>query len=124
MSTGMSWPIYSMQLIPKSSSDQTLFQSVTSPKALGRAFSFNRFFRPVKGSGQSLRNGQTPLANHSISASSALAEQNAQDWKLRMEGQLFETGKKLDVTPFAELREYIRQELSSLKSTEASYEQQ
>lgn len=55
---------------------------------------------------------------------SALAEQNEQDWKLRMEGQLFETGKKLDVTPFAELREYIRQELSSLKSTEASYEQQ
>ena len=41
-----------------------------------------------------------------------------------MEGQLFETGKKLDVTPFAELRDYIRQELSSLKSTEASYEQQ
>ena len=55
---------------------------------------------------------------------SALAEQNEQDWKLRMEGQLFETGKKLDVTPFAELREYIRQELSSLKRTEASYEPQ
>ena len=70
MSTGMSWPIYSMQLIPKSSSDQTLFRSVTSPKALGRVFPSNLFFRLVKGSGQSLRNGQTPLANHSISASS------------------------------------------------------
>ena len=53
----------------------------------------------------------------------ALAEQNEQDWKLRMEGQLFETGKKLNVTPFAELRDYIRQELSTLKSMEAPNEQ-
>ena len=50
---------------------------------------------------------------------SALAEQNEQDWKLRMQGQLFETGKKLDVTPFAELKSYIRQELSAINSLEA-----
>ena len=55
---------------------------------------------------------------------SALADQSEHDWKLRMEGQLFETGKKIDVTPFAELKAFIRQELSPLREAEANHEQQ
>ena len=53
----------------------------------------------------------------------ALAEQNENDWMLRMEGQLFETGKRLNVTPFAELRDFIRQELSQIAFREDVYEQ-
>ena len=62
-----------------------------------------------------------PYYIHELSLS-ALAEQNEQEWKLRMEGQLFETGKKISVTPFAELRSYIRQELSTINTTEAAHE--
>ncbi|MBR6951375.1 MAG: recombinase family protein [Oscillospiraceae bacterium] len=62
-----------------------------------------------------------PFYAHEMSLS-ALAEQDEQDWKLRMQGQLFETGKKLDVTPFQELRSYIRQELSGMSNMEARYE--
>ena len=40
-----------------------------------------------------------------------------------MEGQLFETGKRINVTPFAELKEYIRQELSAITITEEANEQ-
>ena len=43
-----------------------------------------------------------------------LERQSESDWKLRMEGQLFETGRKLSVTSFDELRRYIRQELSGI----------
>jgi len=53
----------------------------------------------------------------------ALAEQNENDWMLRMEGQLFETGKRINVTPFAELRDFIRQELSQIAFREDVYEQ-
>ncbi len=55
---------------------------------------------------------------------SALEEQKEQDWKLRMQGQLFETGKKIDVTPFAELKKFIREELSAIADTEAINGQQ
>ena len=61
-----------------------------------------------------------PFYIHELSLS-ALAEQSEQDWKLRMEGQLFETGKKINVTPFAELRDYIRQELSSITILETEH---
>jgi len=44
----------------------------------------------------------------------ALENQNENDWKLRMVGQLYETGKKLNVTAFEELRRYIRTELSGV----------
>lgn len=64
-----------------------------------------------------------PFYIHELSLS-ALAEQNEQDWKLRMEGQLFETGKKISVTPFAELKNYIRRELSTINGMEAAHEQQ
>ena len=39
-----------------------------------------------------------------------------------MEGQLIETGKKLNITPFNELRAYIRKELSSLFTSEENHE--
>lgn len=50
----------------------------------------------------------------------ALDSQSETDWKLRLEGQLFETGKKLNVTSFEELRRYIRQELSGVTLKEGT----
>jgi len=50
----------------------------------------------------------------------ALDSQSEHDWKLRIEGQLFETGKRLNVTSFEELRRYIRQELAGVTLQEAS----
>ena len=44
----------------------------------------------------------------------ALESQSEQDWKLRLEGRLFETGRKINVTGFDELRSYIKAELSGL----------
>ena len=49
-----------------------------------------------------------------------LAEQSETEWKLRLEGQLFETGKKLNVTGFEELRLYITKELSTIQTQEES----
>lgn len=43
---------------------------------------------------------------------SSLENQSEEDWKIRIEGQLFETGEKLRVTGFDELRSYITAELS------------
>lgn len=43
----------------------------------------------------------------------ALESQSEADWMLRLEGQLFETGKRPNVTPFEELRQYIKQELQA-----------
>lgn len=40
-------------------------------------------------------------------ATSSLESQSEEDWKIRIEGQLFETGEKLRVTGFEELRSYI-----------------
>ena len=53
---------------------------------------------------------------------SALEAQSEQDWKLRLEGQLFETGKKLNVTGFDELRTYIKQSLSTIAKEETTNE--
>ena len=47
-----------------------------------------------------------------------LEKQSESDWKLHLEGRLFETGKHLNVTGFNELRNYIRQELSDITDTE------
>lgn len=49
-----------------------------------------------------------------------LETQSETDWKLHLEGQLVETGKKLNVTSFEELREYIKQELKDIKLQEES----
>lgn len=51
-----------------------------------------------------------------------LEKQSEKDWKIRMEGQLFETGKRLSVTGFDELRQYIRRELCDIINEENTYE--
>lgn len=43
---------------------------------------------------------------------SSVDTQSEEDWKIRMEGQLFECGDKLCVTGYEELKSYITQELS------------
>lgn len=42
---------------------------------------------------------------------STLASMTKSDWELRLQGQLYETGKKLNVTGYDELRQYIKDEL-------------
>lgn len=42
----------------------------------------------------------------------ALAAQSEADWQIRMEGQLVETGRKINVTAFEELKQFINQELN------------
>lgn len=44
----------------------------------------------------------------------SLDSQTRTDWELRMVGQLFETGKKLNVTGFDDLRAYITTELGTM----------
>ena len=41
-----------------------------------------------------------------------IRDRSEEDWKIRIEGQLYETGQKLHVTGFEELRDYIRQEFN------------
>jgi len=47
-----------------------------------------------------------------------LAKQSEADWKLRLEGQLIDTGSRINVTSFEELREYITQELKGINPQE------
>lgn len=47
-----------------------------------------------------------------------LDKQNEEEWKLRLQGRLYETSEKLHVTSFEELREYIYKELSQDISAE------
>ena len=42
----------------------------------------------------------------------ALQNQSEKEWKLRLQGQLFETGKELNVTPFEILKSYINEQLN------------
>lgn len=51
----------------------------------------------------------------------ALEAQSEEDWKLRLEGRCFEIGKQLDVTPFSELRSYIKQELKDINIQEVTH---
>lgn len=44
----------------------------------------------------------------------ALVSQNEQDWHLRLQGQLYETGKRINVTGFDVLKNYIHNELSGI----------
>lgn len=44
--------------------------------------------------------------------------QSEEEWKIRVEGQLYETDRQLRVTGFDELRQYIRMELSGQSSRE------
>jgi DNA invertase Pin-like site-specific DNA recombinase len=52
----------------------------------------------------------------------AIESQSEDDWKIRIEGQLFRTGQKFDVTGFEELKAYIKQELDGIELQEARYE--
>ncbi len=49
---------------------------------------------------------------------STLKDQSEEDWMMRLQGRLFETGKKLNVTGFDELKEYITQELKGIDMEE------
>jgi hypothetical protein len=51
-----------------------------------------------------------------------IENQSENDWKLRLEGQLFKTGKKIAVTGFEELKQYIKHELSGVTPQEAGHE--
>ncbi len=48
----------------------------------------------------------------------ALATQSETDWQIRMEGQLYETSRKINVTRFDDLKQYINQELSGISPSE------
>ncbi|NLO69667.1 MAG: recombinase family protein [Porphyromonadaceae bacterium] len=52
----------------------------------------------------------------------ALESQSEDDWKLRLEGQLFRTGKKVVVTEFDDLKQYIKQALNRVTPQEAYHE--
>ena len=45
---------------------------------------------------------------------STLAKQSENEWEIRMAGQLFETGKRLNVTSFDEISKYIKSELGGV----------
>ena len=49
--------------------------------------------------------------------------QSESDWKIRMEGELFETGKVLNITPYEELQEFVTKELEKNFNQESTYEQ-
>ena len=51
---------------------------------------------------------------------SVLEQQSEEDWKLRLEGRLIETGQQFNVTSFEELKQYINQELSKVHQEEAT----
>lgn len=52
-----------------------------------------------------------------------LNSQSESDWKLRLEGQLTDTGNKINVTDFDELRTYIKQELGEFFTQEVCYDE-
>lgn len=82
--------------------------------------------RPVAYSGERLtaipeqwsRSFGKPYYLHELPLS-ALDSLSRSDWSLMLEGQLFQTGRKLNVTGFDKLRSFIRQELSPVAGTEA-----
>ncbi len=51
-------------------------------------------------------------------ASSSLELQSEEAWKLWLEGQLFETGEKLQVTSFEEMQQFIAEQLAPLNHQE------
>lgn len=50
----------------------------------------------------------------------ALDTQNERDWEIRLEGRLYEAGKRVKVTCFEELRAFIKQELSGVSLQEVT----
>ena len=51
-----------------------------------------------------------------------IENQKEEDWMLRLQGQLYETGNKLNVTSFEELKEFIDQELQGITIEEGEDE--
>lgn len=51
-----------------------------------------------------------------------LENQSEDDWQLRIQGQLFETGKKINVTGYDELKSYIQKELRGVTIKEVQNE--
>ena len=49
--------------------------------------------------------------------------QSEADWKIRMDGELFETGRVLNITPYEELQEFVSRELKKNFIQESTYEQ-
>ena len=47
-----------------------------------------------------------------------MERQSEEDWKLRLEGRLFEAGKRLSITGFEELRRFIKRELGTIELQE------
>ena len=52
-----------------------------------------------------------------------LNNQSEHDWKLRMEGQFIDTGQKINITGFDELKAYISHELQGVELKEESYDE-
>ena len=50
---------------------------------------------------------------------SALEQQSEADWKLHIQGRLFDSGMQIKITGFDELHSYISQELEPLKEDNA-----
>jgi len=44
-----------------------------------------------------------------------LKNQKEKEWKLRLEGKLYDTGKKMNITPFEELKAYIDEQLNGVE---------
>ncbi len=44
-----------------------------------------------------------------------LKNQKEREWKLRLEGKLYDTGKKMNITPFEELKAYIDEQLNGVE---------
>ena len=48
-----------------------------------------------------------------------LERQSEEDWMLRLEGQIVSSGERCNVTPFAELKAFIQEELKGIDMEEA-----
>ena len=83
---------------------------------------------PLSVSGKSIRAVPKKLADRFGSdfyshrlESASLESQSEEDWKLWLEGQLFETGEKLQVTSFEEMQQFIAEQLAPLKQQGESF---
>lgn len=64
-----------------------------------------------------------PYYLHEMTAQ-MLQSQSEKDWLTRLEGQMYETGRRMNVTPFEELKSYITKELNGITIEEIENEQQ
>lgn len=84
--------------------------------------------KPIMSSGKRIRAIPQEWVNsfgkdyylHELSVA-ALESQSEEDWKLRLEGRCFEIGKRLDVTPFADLRAFIKKEIGDINIQEVAH---